>query len=71
MEEHAAKRARIEPRESAIERQMRMHIKFLADDELKGRRPGTSGEAIAARWPLLAADGCASPPHQPFIEPDQ
>merc|ERR1712086_1015586 len=50
MEEHAAKRARIEPRESAIERQMRMHIKFLADDELKGRRPGTSGEAIAASF---------------------
>jgi len=36
--------------ESAIERQMRQNIKFLADDLLKGRRPGTPGEEIAATF---------------------
>lgn len=41
---------RLKRDETLVERQMRQHIQFLADDSLKGRQPGTFGEEIAAAF---------------------
>lgn len=51
MAESNAKRPRLDEEVAGlIEREMRQVVRFLADDSLKGRQPGTAGEEVAAAF---------------------
>ncbi|CAE7460151.1 unnamed protein product [Symbiodinium sp. CCMP2592] len=62
MADSNVKRPRLnEEEEGPIERQMRQVVRFLADDSLKGRQPGTAGEEVAAAFVASKMEelGCA------------
>eukprot|EP00913_Durusdinium_trenchii_P016220 g15243.t2 len=50
MEGLQCKRLKLDHEETPLARRMRQNIRFLADDALKGRKPGTFGEEVAAAF---------------------